>query len=300
MKVLIIGSKGFIGTALTKHLSHKGYEVLETDIVQEYGNKNYVQLDPNASDYEFEVLFNNQSFDVCVNCSGAAVVSDSFNNALHDYRLNTVNVYRILNSIRVHNPLCRFITLSSAAVYGSPEELPIKETQRLEPMSPYGFHKAQSEEVCEYFSRLFNLNTVALRIFSAYGPGLKKQLFWDLYQKVLKSEDKIELFGTGNETRDFIFVEDVCRVIELVMNQDSKGYKVFNVASGQESRIENVATEFYNQLGYKGAVEFSQKSLEGYPSKWLADISSLQDLGFKSLVNLEEGISKYIQWVKSI
>lgn len=298
MKILIIGSKGFIGAALAKYLTVQGCSVIEADIVHVYGNPNYFKLDPNASDYEFEQLFKDHSFDACVNCSGAAVVSESFSNSLHDYRLNTINVYRMLNSIKIHQPNCLFITLSSAAVYGNPEQLPVKESQSLMPLSPYGFHKMQSEQICEYFSRLFDLNTVALRIFSAYGPGLKKQLFWDMYQKALNVKDKIELFGTGEETRDFIFIDDICRLIEIVIKSQLEGFKVYNVGSGVESKIRDVAKLFYDGLKLKEEVCFSQQSLPGYPSKWVADISSIEELDFKSLVPLEQGIKKYLEWVK--
>lgn len=300
MKVLIIGAKGFIGAHLTRFLRLKGFDLTEADIVHEYGNENYIQLDPNASDYEFEQIFTNAYFDACINCSGAAIVKESFENSLHDYRLNTVNVYRILNSIRLHNPKCTFITISSAAVYGEPQELPVKESQDLKPLSPYGFHKKQSEEICQYFAELFEINTVALRVFSAYGPGLKKQLFWDLNQKYLKAVDLIELFGSGEETRDFIFVEDICEIIEIVILSEPKGFKIYNLGSGVESKIKDVAKVFFDQIGYEGEIRFKNETLPGYPSKWVADVSSLNGLGMNNFVRLEEGISKYIEWVRSI
>lgn len=300
MKVLIIGSKGFIGAALSAYLAQRGHDIVEADIVHEYGNPNYVQLDPNASDYEFESLFKEHNFNACVNCSGAAVVSESFTNTLHDYRLNTVNVYRILNAIRTNSPECKFINISSAAVYGNPRELPVKETHSVSPLSPYGFHKWQSEQICEYFSDIFSLNCVALRVFSAFGPGLRKQLFWDLYQKYLNSNGEIVLFGTGEETRDFIYIEDICRIIEkVIMSTSLVGFNVYNVGSGVESKIADVAKEFFSQLGFEGNITFTQELLPGYPTRWLADISLLKTFGINNFRSLEDGITEYLEWIKN-
>ena len=111
---------------------------------------------------------------------------------------------------------------------------------------------------------------------------------------------KIELFGSGEETRDFIFIEDICRVIENVIESKPTGWNVYNVASGNESKIKDVAKEFCNQMGYQGVLEFTQQTIPGYPSKWVADISLLHNLGINNFVNLEEGIFQYLKWIKSI
>ena len=94
--------------------------------------------------------------------------------------LNVSNVFKQLDAIRKFQPGCKYINLSSAAVYGNPESLPISEDHHLDPISPYGNHKKMAEEVCADFYTNYRIPTCSLRIFSAYGAGLQKQLFWDL------------------------------------------------------------------------------------------------------------------------
>ena len=185
MKILIIGSRGFIGHYLFSYFSEKGNEVWGTDVVDDYINKErYFLIDASNSDYSS--VFQSAEFDLCVNCSGAANVPESLKNPLRDYYLNTVNVFKMLEAIRKFQPACKFINLSSAAVYGNPKQMPVKEDARPDPLSPYGFHKLQAEQICKEFYDFYDIRTCSLRIFSVYGPGLKKQLFWDLYNKAKK------------------------------------------------------------------------------------------------------------------
>ncbi len=229
MKILIIGSKGFIGSHLVAYFTEKkNVSVWECDVVVDYVTPQYVQLDATNADYHS--LFEGQQFDICINCSGAASVPDSIIQPLRDFNLNMVNVFKLLDAILKYNKTCKFINLSSAAVYGNPQENPIKETAVLQPISPYGKHKQMAEMICKEFHQQFCIATCSLRIFSAYGNGLKKQLFWDLYQKT-KSSKEICLFGTGNETRDFIHVSDIARVIDLVIQKADFEGEAINVAN---------------------------------------------------------------------
>jgi dTDP-glucose 4,6-dehydratase/UDP-glucose 4-epimerase len=205
-KILIIGSNGFIGSNAEKFFSKRGYDVYSSDI-QNSINKKYFKFDSNNPN--FEILFNSIKFDFCINATGAANVSNSFNNPLIDFNLNVFNVIKILDAIRLYNPTCKFINFSSAAVYGNPILLPIKEDDTLQPISPYGFHKMYSEKICEEYYKLFQIKTVSLRLFSVFGENLKKQIFWDLYTKVIETNnDLITLNGEGNESRDFIYIFD--------------------------------------------------------------------------------------------
>ena len=167
-KFLIIGSKGFIGSHLKTYLEKKNYEVWGADVIIDYVNKErYFLVD--ASNASFHPIFEKEKFDVCVNCSGAASVPDSLENPLRDFHLNVSNTFKLLDAIKTYSPFCKFINLSSAAVYGNPLSLPIREKDKAIPISPYGFHKLMSEKICEEFYRFFGIQTCSLRIFSAYG-----------------------------------------------------------------------------------------------------------------------------------
>lgn len=295
--ILIIGSKGFIGSNLSRYLKQLEYKIIEADIVHDYGNPDYYILNPR--DTEFDRIFKDNEIAVCVNCSGSALVKASFEDPLNDYKLNTLLVYRLLNSIRLYQPNCHFITLSSAAVYGNPSSLPIEESHPLNPLSPYGFHKMQAEEIVRFFHQQYQIQSTILRIFSAYGPGLKKQLFWDLYKKS-KAHNKVSLFGTGEETRDFIYIDDLCQLIEQNINEKNSGIEVRNAASGMETRIADAVKYFYELLGFEGEYIFEKLNLEGYPIKWLANIEKSKKIGFVPGYTLKEGLKKYTEWLKEL
>lgn len=293
MKILVIGSKGFIGSFCIALLS-KDNEVWGCDIVNDYVSPRYFQIDTTNSD--FKEVFISAQFDACINCSGAASVPDSFVHPVKDFSLNTLNVMRMLEAIRTHQPKCKFINLSSAAVYGNPVQLPVKETAALAPLSPYGFHKKQAEEIVLEYARFFDLTTCSVRLFSVYGPGLCKQLFWDLHTKVMQS-DHISLWGTGNESRDFIYVEDVVSALKCVIQNASFDGECINIANGKESSIFEVASIFQKHHYKSFQFTFGGQQRSGDPINWKADITLLSQMGYKPQINLEQGISNYITWL---
>jgi dTDP-glucose 4,6-dehydratase/UDP-glucose 4-epimerase len=296
MKALIIGSKGFIGGHVLQYFKMNQIPVLGCDVVTEYEDEDYFQIDATNSNYH--ELFEKNKISICINCSGAASVPLSLNYPLKDFNLNTVNVFKILDAIREYQPDCKFINLSSAAVYGNPTELPIKEKVTFSPISPYGIHKMQAEQICQEFHNFYNIKTCSLRIFSAYGEGLKKQLFWDLFQKFSKN-NSIELFGTGNETRDFIYIDDIVQAIYcVVQNADFKG-EAINIANGEELSINKIANLFCNEFTIeKKKITFNNKVKTGDPLNWRADITILKSFGYEKKNSIEEGIKNYILWAK--
>ena len=295
MKILIVGSKGFIGSHCVDYFS-KNHEVWGCDVVLEYNTPRYIPIDAMESDYNG--MFEKLQFDVCVNCSGAANVPFSLENPYFDFRLNTLNVIKILEAIRLHSPNCKFITMSSAAVYGNPRSLPIKESFQPNPVSPYGYHKTMAELACKEYSTFWGIKTCCLRIFSAYGPRLKKQLFWDMYNK-FKSQKEITLWGTGYESRDFIYVSDIVRIVELAILRSTFDAQLVNVANGQQITIAEVANSFVKILNTNKHIKFNQEVRKGDPINWEADISTIQDWGYVQNIKIEEGINKYIQWIEN-
>ncbi len=292
--MLIIGSEGFIGSHCKNFFKKKDFEVHCADIILKTDSK-YFFINPESANYNS--IFSQHNFDVCINASGAANVQFSFNQPYTDFFLNTVNVYSILESIRVHNASCAFINLSSAAVYGNPEILPISEKTHVKPTSPYGLHKVYSEQICKEFHDFFGLRTLSLRIFSAYGPGLRKQLFWDLYQKSKHSNDSIIVYGTGKETRDFIYIDDLIHAIDCVVMKNSFSGDVINVASGTSTTIKEVATAFLKLYKPEISLHFSGEEKKGDPLYWNAEIATLKSYGFKNNYSMEKGITETVHWL---
>ena len=295
MKILIIGSKGFIGSHLVNYFQNREHDVWQSDVIVDYKTSQYIQID--ASNSDFNVVFKRQAYDVCINCSGAASVPDSLNNPHRDFLLNAVNVYAMLNAIRLHCPSCRFINLSSAAVYGNPQVLPVAENAPIAPMSPYGRHKVIAESICREFVEEFGLRTCSLRIFSAYGKGLCKQIFCDMNRKMANTTESV-FYGTGDESRDFIHIQDIVQIVDLVIkNADFKG-EAINVANGKATTIREAANLFANLKGYKGKIVFNGSVREGDPRFWQADISTLKSWGYKQTITLEQGLKNYIKWAE--
>jgi UDP-glucose 4-epimerase len=295
-KVIIIGSKGFIGQNLFNYLQGKGYDIWGADVVVDYVNtERYFLID--ATNADFSSVFQHVIYDVCINCSGAASVPDSLKNPLRDFYLNTVNVFKILEAIKNFQPECKFINLSSAAIYGNPQQLPVKETATPNPLSPYGIHKLQAEQICKEFYEFYKLKTCSIRIFSAYGIGLQKQLFWDLYKNAKKNNPFI-LYGTGNESRDFINVSDLVKAIELVAECSSFKADVINIANGREIIIKDAVSIFFSFFKSDIVYSFSGDIREGDPANWVADISKLISFGYKQSVDIKTGLEKYYNWIK--
>lgn len=297
MKVLIIGSKGFIGASLALYLSNKLYEVYECDVVVDYNKTNYMVIDVTNSD--FHSIFSEHTFDICINCSGAASVPDSIVHPLRDYNLNTYNVFKMLDAIRLYQPKCKFINLSSAAIYGNPPTLPVMENFVPSPISPYGIHKVQAETICKEFYDYYGIQNCSLRIFSAYGVGLTKQLLWDLNKK-FSTSDVIELFGTGNESRDFINIKDLLIAIECCLQANKFEADVINIANGVEITVKQIVDIFKQHFAETKQVKFNGIVKAGDPLYWRADVTLLKSLGYLPTVAIEDGIAEYIIWAKTI
>ncbi|MCM1500553.1 MAG: NAD-dependent epimerase/dehydratase family protein [Clostridium sp.] len=295
-KVLITGINGFIGAAVAEGFSAAGAAVYGIDRVERSSPYTTFALDL-LRDSTVDILREVQP-DIVVYCAGCADVNFSVTYPIEDFQGNVFSFHRFLFDMKACALMdTRVIFLSSAAVYGQPVELPVRETAPLAPISPYALHKRMAEEICLYFNRNYTFHIVIARIFSAYGPGLHKQLFWDMAQK-LKATGRLELFGNGNETRDFIYKEDLVQAIMLLATDRAPNYEIYNVANGTEISIKETAKIFLKYFGQgEDKVLFTQAVREGNPNNWCADISRLKELGYVQNVFIEQGIHNYVRWV---
>lgn len=296
MKILVIGAKGFVGSACAKHFNARGYKVFQADILNS-SEKDYFQINTGAPD--FNAVIKSCMPDVLVNASGSGDVGFSLREPELDRKLNVINVRLMLEAISRMEEPARFINFSSAAVYGNPEKLPVSESDPLRPVSPYGKNKLESEILLkEYFTNR-GVPAISLRVFSAYGVGLKKQLFWDIYQKS-KLNKTIELYGTGTESRDFINGEDLARAVETVIFKGAFNGGSLNLASGIELTISDAAEMLLELLGPEFTLRFTGEFKKGDPLNWRADITGLRRLGFEPFVTFEKGIEAYALWLKGL
>lgn len=297
MKILIIGSEGFLGSNIASFFDTKGYRVFSCDFLDIRNQDNYFRINPFKSDYL--EIFEKHQFDLVINCAGSANVGASIEDPFFDFDLNVNVVTKILGAIYKTNKNTKFINISSAAVYGNPINLPIRTeyAETATPISPYGVHKRLSEILLKSYHDSFEIPTCSLRVFSAYGNGQKKLLMWDLYQKFQNDNcNTIELFGTGNETRDFIHVSDILQQLELVIKHAPFNGESINIANGFPVKISEIAHIFQNCLNSNKVIQFNNIVREGDPLNWCADIQMLKDWNYMQSLSLEQGIKQYIEW----
>ncbi len=294
MKLLVLGSQGFIGRHLCDHFLQQKNEVIGCDIVGA-GSADYIYYQLSVASADLENIFSEHQFDVCINAAGAANVYHSVLYPVSDFEANVFSVAKILDTIRKEQPQCKYIHISSAAVYGNPAELPVKESAALNPISPYGYHKLMSEMICREYHHLFQIPVAVIRPFSVFGNGLRKQLLWDICSK-LKQNDTIMLFGTGNETRDFIHISDFVLLVETLISKSKFTADVFNAASGMQTSISDIAAIFEAYYNNSKKITFNGESKPGDPVNWEADISAVNKAGFSPVADLKSSVTNYINW----
>lgn len=297
-KILVTGAQGFIGSALVKYYSHKGEDVVGWGRRRSEGAiEGFREVDmSNLS--EVEDALQADSPDLILHCAGCANVAESVQFPDRDFRGSVLLLHNLLTAMhKLHMERVRVVFLSSAAVYGNPASLPIAEDAALNPLSPYAMHKILCEDICAFYRAQYGFDIRVARIFSAYGRGLKKQIFWDLYKKWEKT-GRLELFGTGAESRDYIHIDDLVRAIEMIAITDSSG-TVYNVANGKDVSIREAAECLAECVGTDAnQIFFNGKVREGDPLNWRADVRSLEHLGYRQTVQLRDGLMDYVRWIE--
>lgn len=295
-KVLVTGASGFLGSMVMNRFATEGFDVTGWDISKK---DNVEVVDLLDEDSVIDALMRVKP-DIVIHCAGSADVNYSVMNPSSDFKGNVMLTHNLLFALhKLNMDYVRFVFLSSASVYGNPATLPITEDMPLRPMSPYAVHKSMCEELCMYFANNYGMSLKIARIFSAYGAGLKKQIFWDMHQKVL-STNRLEMFGTGLESRDYIHVKDVVNALYILATSDSE-HIVFNVANGVEHTIAHVTEIFARASGLDSSViSYNGIVREGNPLNWRADISRIKALGYAPTVSIEDGISDYYNWVMKV
>lgn len=295
------GAGGFLGGYVAREFRDQGWRVAGVDLVPEsamngFSGDRYCQssvTDPRMGDLLAELRP-----DACVHCAGSASVPLSMQQPMADFQANALMTATLLEAIRTSAHSCAFVLLSSAAVYGSPDTLPIDEATRIAPISSYGFHKLMAEQLCREYAILHGVPAASARIFSAYGPGLKRQVLWDLCGKLLGGGEVL-LQGTGAESRDFVHATDIARaVMAIVEGAEFKG-EAYNVASGAETSISDLALRIVAALQLERDVRFDGVLPAGIPSRWQADIDRLRGLGFRPRISIDEGVREFAAWAST-
>jgi UDP-glucose 4-epimerase len=296
--LLITGAAGFLGRACAHYFSRRGWQVYGVDRAAAENApladlQDYAMLAlPHQGLIELLAKWQPQA---CIHAAGRASVQHSMQDPQTDFQEGPILTFHVLDSLRQAAPQCAFLFLSSAAIYGNPTSLPVSEEQPPAPLSAYGYHKWQSEILCQEYARVFGLKTASARLFSAYGPGLRRQVMWDILFKILTQEEVV-LQGDGRESRDFIHSMDIAHALECILQSAPMNGEAYNVASGEETFIADLAKQIGILLGRPVSLRFSGVLPPGTPKNWRADIRRLTALGFQPRISLQQGVTAFVEW----
>jgi len=233
----------------------------------------------------------------------AAVVSvlTSLEDPQTTWEVNVGGTYNLLEAAR-RAKVKRLVFCSSSAVYGEYPKLPFKESFPPQPQSPYALSKLMGEELCCLYNRLFGLETVALRLFNVYGP---RQNPFSQYANAIPNFTRRLLtgrtptiYGNGKQTRDFVYIDDVVRAIELASRSKKAVGGVFNVGSGGRLSVNRLFAGIQNILQTNTAPEFSPRK-QGDVLHTRADLGrSKKVLGFAPKADFAKSLRKTVLWFK--
>lgn len=302
----ITGARGFLGRGLASHLAAEGMEVAglghghwPASEAAAAGVAHWVNGEIGTSSLEL-LLSQAGRPAVIYHLAGGSVVGASFANPLEDFERTVHTTVRLLEWIRRRCADVPVVAVSSAAVYGAGHRGPLSEQTPCRPYSPYGYHKAIMETLCRSYGQNFGLRSAIVRVFSAYGVGLRKQILWDLCSRLDSTRDDLVLDGTGRERRDWIHVSDVARALSLVASHlPSTEAPVVNGATGVGASVADFAACVLRAWGGTRTVSFSGRSRPGDPLELVADAAQLRALGFEPRIDLADGVREYVEWFRT-
>lgn len=277
-RVLITGAGGFIGRGIFRHFEPRVQSVLGLTR-QTHPDSPSIKV----TNYEIESLVRTVAeFDphFVVHAAGPASVSASLQDPFRDFEMSVLLLARMLEAVRRSGRKPVIVFLSSAAVYGEPLNNPVPETAPLRPLSPYGYHKHLCELLLEEHFRVWGISSISARLFSVFGPEQKRLLVWELFQQFQTPAGVVKLRGTGDETRDYIHIDDLAdRLLRaMVALRGTQGNVALNLASGEKISTRDLAVLMKRLLKADHEIRCLGEKLEGNPAQWNADISSYRKI----------------------
>lgn len=304
MTVWITGAGGFMGRYLARALADAGHVVhgighgaLTDSEKQRLGLRTW--LNGEIDGINLDALAAQGLPSKVFHLAGGSSVGLSIAQPLEDFSRNVVGTARLLEWLRNSSPESLLVAVSSAAVYGANHRGPISESATPAPMSPYGAHKLMMEQLCQSYAETFGMRTRVARLFSVYGPKLRKQLLWDICSRLQQNEQTLVLGGTGGEIRDWTDVRDVARLLTVIADlPQPEKFGIINGGSGRGISVAEITRILVRNWGADVAVRYSGVVRPGDPPSLQADDTLLRRLPFNWQITLESGIADYVKWFK--
>ena len=280
VKILITGSRGFVGDSFGRLAAAEGHEILgvsRSSQPEPGWPGRHVQAD--AASTDLAPIIRDFAPDLLLQAAGSASVAASIADPIGDFRATAVTLTNVLDGVRRSGGEPLVVFPSSAAVYGNPDVLPVAEDAECAPISPYGFHKLSCETFAREYAVCFGVSTVVCRLFSVFGPRQRRLLVSELYGQFAGSAETVQLQGTGNETRDFLHIDDLSRAILLLTPAaPRRACTILNIATGVETPVFKLAETIRSIVAPEKRITARGIARPGDPARWCADISRLRGL----------------------
>jgi UDP-glucose 4-epimerase len=312
LKHLITGSAGFIGSNLAKKLLAEGEEVIGIDCFTDYyarelkennikeilNNPNYTFLEKDLLKTDLKDLI--KDVDYIYHQAAQAGVRSSWGEDFEIYNQNNILLtQKLLEAAKESRQLKKFVYASSSSVYGDTDQIPMTEKQRLQPVSPYGVSKLAGENLCYLYYKNFNVPTVSLRYFTVFGEGQRPDMAFHIFIKAFLQGEIINVFGDGEQSRNFTYVGDIARA-NILAAQNSPAGEIINVGGTNTVKL-NQSLELMKQIIGSDTKIIYSKKVKGDVKHTAADISKAdQLLGYSPEVTFKEALEREVNWLKKI
>lgn len=311
MKALVTGAAGFIGSHLCRRLLGEGARVIGIDSFADFYPRRIKErnLAPFAADPHFEFHAGDilelpleeilPQVDVLCHLAAQAGVRTSWGENFTVYIQNNIQSTQRLLEAAKGKPLDVFLYASSSSVYGLTPTLPMAETNFLQPLSPYGVTKLAAEQLCFLYFKNYGVPAVSLRFFTVYGPGQRPDMAFHKFFRAIAEERPLEIFGDGQQTRDFTYIDDVVEACLSAIRRGRPG-EVYNIGGGHRERLSGLFPLFEEICGTKIRIERAEPQ-KGDVLHTLADIRKAQrDLDYAPRARLRDGLGSEWEWIKML
>jgi len=292
MKVLVLGSEGFVGNNLVEGLS-KNYQVSCADLIPTSTHNNYSQFDITVPSSVEKVV---KDVDVVIDLAAHSLVS-SLDGTIDNAKVNILGLLNVLESCR-KNKIKKIIFTSASSLIGIPNSEKVSETHAANPKTAYGITKLVSEHYLRLYNELYGINYVIFRFFNIYGPYQKNGLIPSLYSRIAKNQP-LTVFGKGDQIRDYVFIQDIIKFFEKAITEDIADNDTFNMGTGKGTSILDIIKILSETMNAKSKIEFKEPR-SGEIGNFVADPQLLSStFGSIPSTTVKEGIKQTIEWLKT-
>ena len=292
MKILILGSEGFVGNNLVDGLDKKN-EIYSADFFEKSSHKNYLQFDIRKFESVEKIL---QNVDVVIDLVAHSLVS-SIEGPIKNAEVNIIGLLNILESCR-KNDVKKIIFTSASSLIGEPETQMVSETHTPRPKTAYGITKLASEHYLRLYNELYGLKFVIFRFFNIYGPHQKNGLIPSLYSQIINNQP-LTVFGKGDQIRDYVFIKDIIPFFEKATSLEFNNNSTFNMGTGKGTSIKEVIDLIADVLKIHPIIEYKPPRL-GEIGNFVADTNLLNStFGSVPQTSIKDGIKNTISWLNN-